>query len=190
MTSNKKIATIVLIFLMLILIVALSSWMQQMRLSSVVRLSANPQGNATNCVHHPSNATCQEQVSPFGTGSGAPSCASDATIPALVDITDPSRFEAPLATLQVWRSTVCHSVFASAYTSSLLGASSLSVSIATEWGWWHNAFRQTTLHSPGGNEFHAWTPLLYLDDPMPKTVKACITVVTETSYRVCTTVSL
>jgi hypothetical protein len=190
MKTKKKSAIIICIGVILILIAGMAAWFFQMNASSVVRLSANPQGNAANCMHHPSNAACSWQVSPFGAGPGAPGCASHATIPTTVDITDPTRMETPLATLQVWQSTMCHSVFASAYTSTFLGASSLSVSIASGRGWWRNALRETTLRNHGGDDIHAWTPLLYLDDPMPKMVKACMTVVAEKSYRVCTTVSL
>lgn len=190
MKLHKKRTLLVLTCLMLLLMTALGAWWFEMNTSSELRLWANPQGNAAACVHHPSAVTCQGQVSPFGTGSGVPSCASQATIPALIDLTDPSRLEVPLATLEVWHSPVCRSAFASAYTSTLLGASSLTVSIAARLGWWQHALRETTLHISGGADVHAWTPLLYLDDPMPQTVEACITIRAEQSYRACTTVSL
>src|SRR6267142_4345199 len=85
--------------------------------SSSVHLSANPSGDAAACIQHPSATTCQVQVSPFGTGKpGAASCAAHASIPALIEVSDPTINEAPIATLQVWHSSACHAMFASAST--------------------------------------------------------------------------
>ncbi len=163
--------------------------------SSVIRLSANPQGDATACVHHPSTSTCSSEVSPFGIQRpGALNCATQATIPTLLDLSDPSLNEAPIATLQVWQSPTCHAWFASASTSTLLGLQgpyTLTVSMTQHLSWWQNALRETSVKSRGEDHIlHAWTPLLSSNPSPPDTIEACLSIAAITSYHVCTTVAL
>src|SRR5215472_8231977 len=108
-------------FIVVVFIGSLITVIIVQRSMSIVSLSANPQGDATSCVQHPSSMTCSQQVSPFGTQKpGAPSCADHASLPGLIALSDPMENEAPLVTLQVWYSPACHAWFASAYTSTLI----------------------------------------------------------------------
>jgi hypothetical protein len=112
----------------------------------------------------------------------------------LLDLSDPSLNEAPIATLQVWQSTTCHAWFASASTSTLLGLQgpyTLTVSLTQHLSWWQNALRETSVKSRGeGRILHAWTPLLSSNPSPPETIEACLSIAASTSYHVCTTVSL
>src|SRR5438132_331690 len=166
--KNRKPFRLILLSLILPVILLIAIATIPISASSLIRLTANPQGDATACLHHPSTATCTEAVSPFGTEKpGASSCATQASIPALITISDPTMNEAPIATLQVWQSPTCHASFASASVSTLLGLqgpSTITVSMVWQRGWWQHTLRATTIHSNGANHVvRAWTPLLSAD---------------------------
>jgi hypothetical protein len=190
--KRRKRKMLFLVSLILVLAGGTVLGIGMLRTSSVVSLSANPQGDATACIQHPSKTTCSQQVSPFGTEKpGAASCAAHATIPTLVDLSDPMVVEVPIATLQVWQSPTCHASFASAYTSTMLQRKyTLTVSIAQQSGWWHREVRTTTLQSSGKpyEALHAWTALLPSDHLTSEMVEACVTVVAGNPYHVCASV--
>jgi hypothetical protein len=156
----------------------------------IEHLDANPQSDPSPCAHAPSVLTCSH-ASPFGGREASLTCAdtvgSSANLSGRVEETamlgDPEIDEDPgnVALLQLWKSSRCHSVFASAQTSPLLrlfGQVRLTVSISAQTGW-ERLMKETSVTGD-----HAWTLLLYQPSGG---ISACLTVTVSStrSYHTC-----